>query len=249
MGYCKKYALSLTELAAHTSERDVQRTIATRLIYGCYPEVVTSPEYARDTLHAITNSYLYKDILLYKGLKKADVLYNLVRALALQVGSEVSYNELAGLVGVDKDTVARYLDLLEKCFVIFRLNSFSRNGRNEIKKGKKVYFYDNGVRNAVINNFAPIELRNDMGALWENMMIAERKKRNAMVGSYAQPFFWRTHDQSEVDYIEECDGIILPFEFKWSAKRKPRLPSAFCDAYGNPELQVITPENFWNFLK
>ena len=149
------------------------------------------------------NNYLYKDLFSYKGLKKPDVIQKLVRALALQLGSEVSYNELSNLLGIDKETVENYICLLEKCFVVFRLDSFSRNLRNEIKKGKKIYFYDNGIRNAVISNFAPLELRTDAGALWENLMVSERVKHNAYSGSFAQLYFWRTHDQKEIDLVEK----------------------------------------------
>ena len=161
------FPFSLSELAAHTSEREEQRMLEQRLIYGLYPEVVTFPGDAKRTLMTLTNNYLYKDLFSYRGLKKPDVLQKLLRALALQLGNEVSYNELSNLLGVDKETVENYINLLEKCFVVFRLDSFSRNLRNEIKKGKKVYFYDNGIRNAVLSNFAPASLRNDMGALWE----------------------------------------------------------------------------------
>ena len=197
------FPFSLSELATHTSEREEQRMLEQRLIYGLYPEVVTFPGDAKRTLMTLANNYLYKDLFSYRGLKKPDVLQKLLRALALQLGSEVSYNELSNLLGVDKETVENYINLLEKCFVVFRLDSFSRNLRNEIKKGKKVYFYDNGIRNAVLSNFAPTSLRNDMGALWENLMVSERVKRNAYTGSYAQLYFWRTHDQKEIDLIEE----------------------------------------------
>ena len=167
------YPLSLSELAQSSSEREEQRLLEQRMIYGLYPEVVNEPSDAKRTLVTLANNYLYKDLFAYKGIKKPDVIQKLVRALALQLGSEVSYNELGNLLGVDKGTVENYISLLEKCFVIFRLDSFSRNMRNEIKKGKKIYFYDNGIRNAVISNFAPLELRTDAGALWENLMVSE----------------------------------------------------------------------------
>jgi predicted AAA+ superfamily ATPase len=197
----------------------------------------------------LTNNYLYKDLCSYKGLKKPDVLQKLVRALALQLGSEVSYNELSNLLGVDKETVENYINLLEKCFVVFRLDSFSRNLRNEIKKGKKVYFYDNGIRNAVLSNFAPASLRNDMGALWENLMVSERVKRNIYTGSYAQLYFWRTHDQKEIDLVEEEDGLLRTYEFKWNGKVKAKQPVSFTSAYPNSSFDVISPENFWEFVR
>ena len=245
----KLYPFSLSELAAETSEREQQRLLETRLIYGLYPEVVTVPNDAKRTLMTLTNNYLYKDILSYRGIKKPDVLGKLVRALALQLGSEVSYNELSNMLGVDKETVENYISLLEKCFVIFRLDSFSRNMRNEIKKGKKVYFYDNGVRNAVLSNFAPLELRNDVGALWENLMISERVKRNSYNKSYAQLYFWRTHDQKEIDLIELEDGQMHTYEFKWNSKKTPNIPSAFATAYPEATFEVITTENMWEFVR
>lgn len=243
------YPLSLSELAWETSEREESRMLQQRLIYGCYPGVVTDTAHAKRTLATLANDYLYKDILAYRGIKKPEVLQKIVRALALQVGSEVSYNELSNLLGVDKETVESYIGLLEKCFVVFRLDSFSRNLRNEIKKGKKVYFYDNGIRNAVISNYAPLELRTDVGALWENLMVSERIKRNMYSGSFAQLYFWRTHDQKEIDLIEEEDGMIRAFEFKWNPRAKSRVPEQFIKSYSPTDYTVITPNNFWDFVK
>ena len=244
----KLYPFSMRELADYSSQREEHRLLGNRLIYGMYPEVVMEPADAKRTLVSLANNYLYKDLLSYKGIKKPELLQNLVKALALQVGSEVSYNELGNMLGVDKETVENYIDLLEKCFVVFRLSSFSRNMRNEIKKGKKIYFYDNGIRNAVISNFAPIEMRTDAGALWENFIISERVKRNSYMGSYAQLYFWRTHDQSEVDLIEEEDGMLHTFEFKWNPRRKARLSQAFARAYPNSTFQLVSPENYWDFI-
>lgn len=238
----KLFPLSLGELIAHTSPREEQRLLEQRMIYGMYPEVVTHPDDARRILTNLANNYLYRDLLEYRGIKKPEVLQKLVRALALQVGSEVSYNELSRLVGIDKETVESYIDLLEKCFVVFRLPAYSRNLRSEIKRGRKVYFYDNGIRNALISNFAPLELRTDAGFLWENMMVAERMKRNAYIGSYAQSFFWRTNQQQEIDYLEEQDGRLSAYEFKWK-KSNARLPKAFSTTYPGSNFSVITPEN------
>ncbi len=243
------YPFSLAELAMETSEHEESRMLNQRLIYGCYPGVVTDTAHAKRSLATLANDYLYKDILAYRGIKKPEVLQKLVRALALQLGSEVSYNELSNLLGVDKETVESYIGLLEKCFVIFRLDSFSRNLRNEIRKGKKVYFYDNGIRNAVISNFAPPELRTDMGALWENLMVSERVKRNMYCESFAQLYFWRTHDQKEIDLIEEEDGMIRAFEFKWNPRAKSRVPEPFIKTYSPSDFTVVTPDNFWNFVK
>lgn len=242
------FPLSLPELAESTSQIEEQRMLETRMIYGLYPEVVTTPEYARDTLMNLTNNYLYRDALAYQGLRKPDALMKLVRALALQVGSEVSYNELALTVGVDKITIENYINLLEKSFIVFRLNSFSRNARNEIRKGKKIYFVDNGVRNAVLSNFAPLELRNDTGMLWENLMISERVKRNAYCKSYAQLYFWRTHDQKEIDLIEDKDGQLTAYEFKWNERRRTVMPKSFAQIYPNSDFHVINRDNFWPFL-
>jgi predicted AAA+ superfamily ATPase len=243
------FPFSLPELAASTSEREENRLLESRMIYGLYPEVVTEPGDAKRTLMTLTNNYLYKDLFAYKGIKKPELIQKLVRALALQLGSEVSYNELSNLLGVDRGTVETYINLLEKCFVVFRLDSFSRNLRNEIKKGKKIYFYDNGVRNAVLSNFAPLQLRNDVGALWENIMVSERVKRNSYSSNFAQLFYWRTHEQQEIDLIEEQDGVLHTFEFKWNGKAKSSQPKAFASSYPGSTYEVITPENYGAFVR
>lgn len=244
----KIFPLSLQEMATNTSQREEQRLLGNRLIYGMYPEVITVPSDAQRTLINLTNNYLYKDLLSFKGLKKPDVLQKLVRALALQLGSEVSYNELSNMLGIDKETVENYINLLEKCFVVFRLDSYSNNLRNEIKKGKKVYFYDNGIRNAVLSNFAPLDLRNDVGALWENLMVSERIKHNAYHNCYAQLFFWRTHNQNEIDLIEIENGLMHAYEFKWNTRKVPSVPNLFAKTYPESTFNVITPENFWEFV-
>ena len=243
------FPFSLAELALNSSEREENRLIESRMIYGLYPEVVTEPGDAKRTLMSLTNNYLYRDLFAYKGIKKPELIQKLARALALQLGSEVSYNELSNLLGVDKSTVESYINLLEKCFVVFKLDSFSRNLRNEIKKGKKIYFYDNGVRNAILSNFAPLELRNDAGALWENLMVIERVKRNAYSGNFAQLFFWRTHEQQEIDLIEEEDGMLHAFEFKWNGKAKSSQPKTFANSYPNSTYEIITPEHYWRFVR
>lgn len=242
------YPFSIAEMAATSSWREERRLLENRMIFGLYPEVVNYPADAKRTLMSLTNSYLYKDILAYEGIRKPDVLKKLVRALALQLGSEVSYNELAQLLGIDSATVENYIDLLEKCFVVFRLDSFSRNLRNELKKGKKIYFYDNGIRNAVISNFAPLELRTDVGALWENLMISERVKRNSYNRDYAIPYFWRTTEQQEIDYIEDIDGSLSAYEFKWNPKAKAKLPAKFSAAYPGSSFSVITPQDYRSFI-
>jgi len=243
------FPLSLSELATETSEREENRMLNTRLIYGLYPEVVTDSKFAKQLLVSLSNNYLYKDIFSYKGIKKPDMIVKLTRALALQLGSEVSYNELAQLIGIDKATVESYINLLEKSFIIFRIDSFSRNMRNEIKRGKKIYFYDNGVRNAIIANFSPPELRPDMGALWENMMVAERLKRNSYRQNYTHTYFWRNTDQQEIDLVEETDGRLSAFEFKWNPKAKASIPASFAKAYPEAEWKLVTIDNFWEFVK
>jgi len=243
------FPLSLSELAAETSEREESRMLHRRLIYGLYPEVVTDSKFAKQLLVSLSNNYLYKDIFSYKGIKKPDMIVKLTRALALQLGSEVSYNELAQLIGIDKATVESYINLLEKSFIIFRIDSFSRNMRNEIKRGKKIYFYDNGVRNAIIANFAPPELRSDMGALWENMMVVERLKRNSYRQEYSHSYFWRNTDQQEIDLVEETDGRLTAFEFKWNPRTKASMPASFAKAYPEAEWKVVTPDTFWEFVR
>lgn len=244
----KLFPLSLSEMARHTSEREENRLLEQRMIYGLYPEIVTNPSDNKRLLTSLANNYLYRDLLSYQGIKKHDVLHKLVRDLAFQIGSEVSYNELSNLLGIDKETVESYINLLEKCFVVFRLSSFSRNMRNEIKKGKKIYFYDNGIRNALISNFAPLEMRQDAGALWENFMISERIKRNAYCNDYSQLFFWRTKQQQEIDLIEEKDGRLFAYEFKWNSKKKSKLPTSFENNYSDIEFKVINRENYWEFV-
>lgn len=242
------FPLSLVELMQQTSPREEKRLLEQRMIYGLYPEVVTTPGDAKRILVNLANNYLYCDLLEYRGVKKPEVLQKLVRALALQIGSEVSYNELSRTVGVDKATVESYIDLLEKCFVVFRLPAYSSNLRSEIKRGRKIYFYDNGIRNALLSNFAPLELRDDVGMLWENMMVSERIKRNSYSRSYAQMYFWRTQQQQEVDLIEEQDGRLTAFEFKWNTKKKAKLPKTFIDNYPNTDFKVISPDNYVEFV-
>ena len=243
------FPFSLGELAAHTSEQENRKLLESRMIFGTYPDVVNFPGEARKTLSELTNNYLYKDILSYKGIKKPEVLQKLVKALALQVGSEVSYNELSNLIGIDKATVETYIGLLCKCFIVFKLDSFSRNSRNEIKKGKKVYFWDNGIRNAVISNFSPLDSRNDKGALWENLMISERLKRNFYLGNYAQLYFWRTTQMKEIDLVEELDGRISTFEFKEKPGKKAKMPTDFAQSYPDATFETITPDNYWDFVR
>lgn len=242
------FALSTAEMVAASSQRDERRLLSQRLIYGRYPEVVTYPANARRTLMSLADDYLYKDLLSYRGVKRPELLRKLLQALALQLGSEVSYNELAQLIGADKSTVESYIGLLEKCYVVFRLDSFSRNLRNEIKTGKKVYFYDNGIRNAILSNFALPEQRSDMGALWENFLVSERRKFHSYNQTFTRMYFWRTQTQSEIDLVEECDGRLAAFEFKYNPKRAAKLPAPFATAYPEAQFSVITPDNYMPFV-
>lgn len=243
------FPISTNEIWQTEGYLDVIRLFEHRLVYGSYPDILTHSGDARDLLNTLTDSYLYKDLLSTDSLRKPDVLDKLLRALAYQVGSEVSYNELAQTVGTDNKTVEKYIDLLEKCYIIFRLNGLSRNLRSELKRAKKVYFYDNGVRNAIIQQFSPIDMRNDMGALWENFFISERMKFNHYSRHYCNTYFWRTNSQQEIDYIEECDGTMTAFEMKWNPKKaNVRFPKSFLEAYDIKETVVVTPDNYLDWL-
>lgn len=197
------YPISSQELMNNGGILRLRQTFESRLVYGSYPDVINGEENIRNLLMNLSSSYMYQDLLSMEGIRKPVILEKLLVALALQIGSEVSYNELAQTLGTDNKTVEKYVDLLEKCYVIFRLNGLNRNVRSELKKSKKFYFYDNGIRNALIHNFNPINLRQDMGALWENFFIAERMKYNHYNGRYVNTYFWRTQEQQEIDYIEE----------------------------------------------
>lgn len=243
------YPISTEEIYDTFGLIHTRQILESRLIYGSYPDVLMHQEDAREILVNLSDSYLYKDILEMDSVRKPELLRKLLIALALQQGSEVSYNELATTVGSDSKTVERYIDLLEKCFVIFRLSALSRNLRNELKKSKKIYFYDTGIRNAILNNFAPPSLRNDMGGLWENFFIMERIKRNHYHGDSKNYYFWRTSDQKEIDFIEEKDGEFELFEMKWNPKNSnSKFPRAFLDAYPCKSASVITPDNYLEFL-
>jgi predicted AAA+ superfamily ATPase len=242
------YPIAFQEMVNHTSLLEEKRLLEQRLIFGYYPEIVTKPGQERELLAELSQSYLYKDIFTLAKVKKPAILEKILQALALQIGSEVHFHELAGLVGADKETVERYIDLLEKTFVIFKLPSLNRNLRNEIKKGRKIYFYDNGIRNAIIKNFNLLSLRSDVGALFENFLVSERLKRNHYQSQWCNIFFWRTMAQQEIDYIEEKDGQLTPFEFKYGRKKRGKMPRSFQDAYDPPELLTISPDNIEDFL-
>jgi len=242
------YPFSTAELINATSYLEEKRLLEQRMIYGMYPDVVNNPSDAQKILIELSNSYLFKDILMYKDIRNPDILTKLLIALSLQLGNEVSYNELGSTIGVKSETVERYIGLLEKVFIVFRQQSLSRNLRNELKKSRKIYFYDNGVRNALIQNFKSLELRTDTGALWENFMVSERKKYIEYNEIYSNTYFWRTHAQQEIDYIEERNGMLYAFEFKWNEKKNVKMPSAFAEAYPQHEFQCINRTNYLEFI-
>ncbi len=243
------YPISSGELMEYQGVPQFLNLLPQYLVYGMYPEVVVNILDAKEILTNIAGSYLYKDVLALVGLKRPQLLEKILKALALQVGSEVSLNELANLVSADVKTVDNYIYLLEQVFVVYRLGALSRNERNEISTKKKIYFYDNGIRNALIGNFNPIVTRNDIGALWENFLMTERKKLLAYNGFHGRTYFWRNKQQAEVDYIEEIDGNIYAFEFKWNPEAKSKFPQAFLDSYQPAETKIIHRENFWQWLR
>lgn len=241
------YPFSLSELALIYSDLELGRLLERRMIFGMYPEIVFSREDTEKKLKSIAQSYAYKDVLQYQNIRNPEVLEKLLQALALQIGNEVSYNELSNIIGIDKNTVANYINILEKAFIIFRLNPFSRNIRNELKKLRKIYFYDNGVRNALINNFNAVELRQDVGSLWENFMISERLKYNNNYGKDKKIYFWRTIEKQEIDYLEEYSGRLQGYEFKWR-KDRFREPKIFLNAYAGSSIKLINKSNYKDFL-
>lgn len=239
------YPISTGELYSNDGLLRVKQSLETRLIYGSYPDVINHADEAKELLMNIADSYLYKDLLSLDDIRRPMLLEKILIALALQMGSEVSYNEIAQTVGSDSKTVEKYIDLLSKCYIIFQLNAFSRNIRTELKKSKKIYFYDNGIRNAILQNFAPIPLRQDIGALWENFIISERIKANHYNRRYVKSYFWRTSTQQEIDYIEECDGAFSVFEMKWNPKKaNTTIPQSFQKNYNVAEIAIVTPMNY-----
>ncbi len=239
---------SYLEMVDHHGLLTENRLLEHRLIFGYYPEIITHPGEERELLQLVSDSFLYKDLLLLEDVTKPILFEKLLKALALQLGSEVSFNELARLTGANHQTVEKYITLLEKAFVIFRLPAFSRNVRNEIRKGKKFYFYDNGIRNAIIKNFQLPSQRTDMGPLWENFLISERMKSLAHMGLAVDRYFWRTTQQQEIDYIEESAQSLTAWKFNWNVKEKARIPKTFTRAYPDAVCSAVTPENVMEFL-
>jgi predicted AAA+ superfamily ATPase len=242
------YPLSFGEMVQHHGLLTEKRLLEQRMVYGYYPEIVTKPNEERELLKLLASSYLYKDLLNLEQVKKPVLLEKLLKALALQIGNEVSYHELSQVVEADKNTVEKYIDLLEKAYVVFKVPALNRNVRNEIKKGKKIYFHDCGIRNAIINNFNPVRSRVDAGALWENYVISERMKFLRYNNIDADQYFWRTTQQQEIDLIEERDGGFYAYECKWNEKAKSRFPETFTRNYKVEGTHVIHPGNIETFL-
>jgi hypothetical protein len=238
------YPISFEEMTNHTNSVELIRMLETRMVFGSYPDIINNAGNEKEILNELISDYLYKDLFRLKEIRKPDLLEKLVKALAFQVGNEVSNRELANLLQADKETVERYIYLLEEAYIIFRLPSFSRNLRNELKTAKKIYFIDNGIRNAVINQFSPLTLRNDTGPLWENLMIAERRKNNEYKRRFMNLYFWRTTSLHEIDYLEESEGNLSAFEFKWKNVKKIKPPLAFSTAYPESTFQVVSREDF-----
>jgi len=240
------YPVALAELGAEYEFMRVREMLPRLLRFGSYPEAITSDDPA-EVVSAVADDYLFRDILEQENLKSISLLRALLEALALQLGNEVSTNELSKLVGISRETVERYLDLLERSFVVFRLRALSRNSRKEIAKGRKVYFYDLGIRNALIKNFNEPSLRADAGALWENFCVVERVKRNHYAGRLVNSWFWRTYDQKEIDWVEESDGKFAGFEFKWGRKSASRGSGEFKATYPGSVVDIINPDTIWDF--
>jgi len=244
------YPISLKEILQTTTAYELDKQIEGLLIYGSYPEVVSSGDIRQkeNRITEIKNSYLIKDILEFQKLKRPNLILDLLKLIAFQTGNQVSTVELGKQLGLDKKTVQRYLDLLEKSFVLISLGGFSRNLRKEVSKMKMYYFMDLGIRNAVIANFNSLNLRNDVGQLWENFMLIERMKRNAYQSYSVNYYYWRTYDQKEIDLIEESGGNLKGFEFKWNPNRKVKSPKEWLDTYDNAEFKIISQKNYQKFV-
>ncbi|MDR1349113.1 MAG: ATP-binding protein [Prevotellaceae bacterium] len=244
----KMFPLSFGEMVNHHGLINEKRLVPHRMIYGYYPDIVTHEGDEKSVLLQLADSYLYKDVLANEGIRKPDVILKLLQALAFQISGEVSIRELGEVCSIDSKTVEKYISLLEQSYVIFRLSSFSRNLRNELKNKRKIYFYDNGIRNALINNFNPVDLRQDTGALFENFAVSERLKFLNYNQQWKNRWFWRTTEKQEIDYIEESDGQIEAFEFKWNPKKQGNIPQIFKKTYTGNIFKVINRDNVEEFL-
>jgi predicted AAA+ superfamily ATPase len=243
------FPLALSEIAGGQGHSVIEPHLERILRFGLYPSLWgVDEEEARFQLEELVSNYLYKEVLAYIGSKKSSVVAGLLRLLALQVGQEVAYPELGAALGIDRRTVANYIDVLEQSFVVFRLGAFSRNLRKEVAKSQKVYFYDLGVRNALLQAFAPLELRSDVGQLWENFCILERRKLTFNAGQHPDTYFWRTYDQKEIDYVEEMDGRLTGYECKWNPARRMRPPKDFLETYPGSAVHQIDRAGYWRYL-
>lgn len=244
------YPFSLKELSKEESGVETMQLLEERLVYGMYPELIHISDFdkKKQYLLEVVNSYLLKDILMIDGIKNSSKMRDLLRLVAFQMGSEVSYDELARQLGLSRNTVEKYLDLLSKIYVIHKLPAFSQNKRKEVTKSSKWYFTDNGIRNAVINDFRVVSMREDVGLLWESFLIGERMKKRNNANEFASFYFWRSYSMQEIDLIEEFNGTISAFEFKWNNK-KVKTPSRFVENYPHTDFNVINKMNFWDFIK
>ena len=241
------HSLMLAEMYNNLSAFEIEQKIPFHLVYGCYPDVYNNPSDAATLLKNLANQYLYKDVLVWKDIRKPQLLDKLLQLLAHQIGSEVSIAELANQLKVKSETVESYIDLLEKSFVVYRMPAFSNNPRKEISKMHKIFFWDNGIRNAIIDNFDDTSIRTDAGKLWENFIITERMKWLAWNNPSTKSYFWRNYNQSEVDYLEVNKKQITAYEMKWNTAKKHKLTAAFTNTYPEAQTEIITPINFANF--
>jgi len=244
------YPLAQQEFSTVETRIETYAMLQDRLIFGGYPELLHMPgrDEKVDYLRGMVTSYLLKDILEFDGIRNANKLVDLLRMIAFQTGKEVSHDELSKHLGISKNTVERYLDLLSKVFVIYRIPGFSRNLRKEITRHARWYFVDNGIRNALINNFNPLPMRNDVGALWENYVLTERLKYQSYTGMSSENYFWRTYQQQEIDWIEEREGNLFAYECKWNPTKKVKVPSAWAETYSGAEFRVIKPDAYLDFI-
>ena len=244
------FPLAQMEFAKYENFKETTQKLEERLLFGSYPELEQYPDWNDkiNYLKEIVNSYLLKDILVYEGIKQSSKILDLLKLIAFQLGQEVSLQELARQLGISKNTVESYLDLLAKVFVIYKVPGFSRNLRKEITKSNRWYFYDNGIRNAIIANFSRLDSRTDVGALWENYLASERIKNQNYDQKSVSNYFWRTYDQQELDWLEEDNGILLGYEFKWNENRKAKIPTAFAKAYPEASFEVINKQNYLDFI-
>ncbi|MFE3868387.1 ATP-binding protein [Flavobacterium sp. LS2P90] len=244
------FPLAQMEYSAQENYKQTTENLEQRLLFGGYPELIQYPEWEdkKEYLFEIINSYLLKDILVFEGIKHADKIYDLLRLIAYQLGKEVSLQELANQLQMSKNTVANYLDLLSKVFIIFKIEGFSRNLRKEIVKSSRWYFYDNGIRNGIINNFNRLDSRTDVGDLWENYLAVERIKKQNYLKIKTNNYFWRTYDQQELDWLEEKGDQLAGFEFKWNENKKTKIPTAFAKAYPEATFEVISKSNYLDFI-